>query len=69
MSATASCNKTKKTFQTRKEAKAFLKRMNKHKVLDRELTNVYWCEICMGFHVTSADKRESRKYTHKLNNQ
>jgi hypothetical protein len=61
----ASCNK--KCFATRKEAKKFLKEANKVKRLAKELTNVYWCEGCNSFHVTSQDKERSREYTRKLN--
>jgi hypothetical protein len=61
----ATCSK--KCFQTKKEAKRFLKEANKKKLLAKELTNAYWCDGCMAFHVTSQDKESSREYTRKLN--
>lgn len=52
---------TKKRFLTRKWAKHFMKEANKsNKGLIDKLTNVYKCDECGYWHMTSLDKRKSR---------
>lgn len=58
-------NCKKKCFQTRKEAKKEMKDLNHWR--EKKLTNIYWCDTCSAFHLTSMDKNKSREYTRKNN--
>lgn len=52
------CNKI--IFTTRSKAKRFLKGWNKGNRDKSKLTDVYYCELCRGFHVTSKNKKQNR---------
>lgn len=52
----------KKRYRTRKEAKKALKDINHTNALDKKLTDVYYCNDCIGFHITSMKKKKSRQY-------
>lgn len=54
-------------FETRKDAKKYIKRINKIGEIEKRLTNVYFCAECNGFHTTSKSKRKSRKMTQWIN--
>jgi hypothetical protein len=56
----------KKCFKTRKAAKEFMKKLNTYKKAG--LTDVYKCDECLSWHLTSMNKKDSRKYTRFLNN-
>jgi hypothetical protein len=50
-------------FPTRKEAKAAIKLINKQGSRKRKtLTDVYWCDPCSGYHMTSMAKQSSRDF-------
>lgn len=53
----------KKTYFTRKEAKKDMKEKNLHGM---DLTNAYYCGECSGYHLTSMDKKKSRKMNKKF---
>ena len=57
----------KHRYPTKAIAKKYLKQINKQHTADRKLTNVYYCELCTGFHLTSQPKQASRDYTRYLN--
>ena len=54
-------------FETKAEAKSYIKKANKRKVQEIKLTNAYWCEECQSFHTTSASKRKNRRSNRFLN--
>lgn len=58
----------KLVYVSRALAKRALKLFNKVKESGKwakKLTNVYYCEACSGYHLTSMSKRRSRKITRK----
>ena len=48
----------KKTYSSRKKAKKARRQMRLQK--GWKMTNIYYCEECQGYHMTSMDKRKSR---------
>ena len=55
---------TKKRYLTRRWAKQALKEFNKHPDgLYAKLTNVYKCDECGYWHMTSIEKKKSRAIT------
>jgi hypothetical protein len=53
----------KRTYEKRKHAKRAMKAMNrKH---GHTLENIYFCDRCNGYHLTTMDKADSRKMTRK----
>lgn len=50
----------KVSYSTRVNAKAALKRINKLHITERKLTDVYHCDRCGNWHLTSMDKRKTR---------
>lgn len=50
----------KKIYGTRKEAKKVMKQLIRSKGVG--LTNVYFCPECQKFHITSVEKKLSRRY-------
>jgi SPP1 gp7 family putative phage head morphogenesis protein len=59
---------TKKVFASRHAAKIKAKIFNKEGRLDKKITDVYYCNQCSGYHMTSMKKSRSRKLTQILNN-
>lgn len=47
-------------YFTRKEAKKALKDLNHTNLLDKKLTDVYFCDDCQMWHHTSIQARKSR---------
>jgi len=54
----------KKRYETKKEAKHWRKFMKT--VQRRELTNIYYCDECSGYHITSRPMQWSRDWTRHL---
>jgi len=57
----------KKPHLTRKDAKASMKYQNTIHHFENKLNNVYYCEICSCWHITSMSKKKSRNINHKKN--
>lgn len=57
----------KKNYPSRKKAKAARKRLN-NKYPDQKLTNIYYCDECVSYHLTSMKKKKSRFLTRRNNN-
>ena len=57
----------KKTYATRKLAKALMKQQNTVHHFENKLNNVYYCEICSCWHITSMSKKKSRSINHRNN--
>lgn len=47
-------------YSTRADAKAALKRINKLHNTDKKLTDVYLCDKCNHWHLTSMNKKKAR---------
>ena len=62
------CGKGKRVYFEKSDAKAAKRRIKKTPGFD-PITNIYWCDDCSGYHLTSMDKKESRNLTRKLNKQ
>lgn len=62
------CGQGKRVYFEKSKAKAAKRRINKTASLD-PVTNIYWCDDCSGYHLTSMDKQSSRNLTRKLNKQ
>lgn len=58
----------KKCYTSRKEAKQELKTINHNHLGTRQLTTVYYCDICSAWHTTSMKKRDSRNLGRHLKN-
>jgi hypothetical protein len=59
---------TKFRYKTRKAAKKEMKLINQNNRFHRfehKLTEPYWCDMCMCFHLTSLAKQRSRDLTRK----
>lgn len=61
-------NCQKRCYQSRAEAKRALKRINQLNG-DNNLKDVYWCEECQHWHLTSMTKKDSRNFTRRIRNQ
>lgn len=59
------CGKIK--YLTKRSAKIAMKLLNKSGKLAKPLRNIYYCEECSGFHHTSQNKKQSRRFTKQLN--
>lgn len=57
----------KKPYTTRSEAKKAMKLLNKSHNLKNNLTNIYFCEKCSQYHLTTLPKQASRDFTRYLN--
>lgn len=55
-------------FHTRQEAKNRMKEINRKGVTKKPLNDVYFCEECKMYHLTSLTKESSRELTQKLKN-
>jgi hypothetical protein len=53
----------KKCFYRKSEAKKFMKTQNRR--WDFGYTNIYWCDKCFAFHLTTMDKQASRNLKSK----
>jgi hypothetical protein len=62
------CGKSKRVYFERSDAKAAKRRINKDASLS-PVTNIYWCDDCSGYHLTTMDKKESRDITRRINKQ
>jgi hypothetical protein len=60
--------KGKRVYFEKSDAKAAKRIINKSPDLD-PITNIYWCDDCSGYHLTTMNKDRSRKLTRKLNKQ
>jgi hypothetical protein len=60
------CGKGKQRYIEKSDAKAAKRQINKS-YSDKKITNIYWCEDCSAYHLTSMPKKKSRKIT-RLNN-
>ena len=56
-----SCDKH--VFVTRKGAKEYKRNINTW--AEKKMTNIYWCDKCSGYHLTTMDKKQSRNITFK----
>lgn len=56
----------KRGYSSRKDAKRAIKYFNT-RFKDNNLTDVYWCEECSYYHLTSMPKQQSRDYRRFLN--
>jgi hypothetical protein len=65
MDATSGCFKV--CYQSRKQAKKALKEQNTTKKRFN-LTDVYWCDKCRSYHLTSMGKQRSRDLKRHINN-
>lgn len=63
MSTAIKCSK--KSYLTRSEAKAAKKQVNKTRKWG--ITNIYWCDDCRAYHLTTMAKEASRNKTRHLN--
>lgn len=57
----------KNCYDTRKEAKKRMKELNKAHHFEGKLNNIYYCEQCSSYHLTSMPKQKSRDWTRHLN--
>lgn len=57
----------KNCYDTRKEAKKKMKELNKSHHFDKQITNIYFCEPCSKYHLTTMAKQSSRDWTRHLN--
>lgn len=55
-------------YWTRKAAKAEMKALNKNHLTSKEIKNVYFCDECSSWHLTSMSKKRSRHFTKNINN-
>jgi hypothetical protein len=55
----------KKCFSSRQEAKKKVRELNRSGTLGKELTDVYYCNQCSAWHMTSMKKKKSRHLTRK----
>lgn len=58
------CNK--RCYTSRVIGRKALKAWNKHN--KNKMTNVYHCDICDSYHLTSLDKQKSRSFSRYLKN-
>ncbi len=58
----------KKRYSTRKEAKKELKKIIRKSKKDKKPTDVYYCDDCQQWHLTSMIKTLHRKYNHMKTN-
>jgi hypothetical protein len=52
----------KKVHATRALAKRAMRLINTSGKLARKITNVYYCDTCSGYHLTSLKKKKSRYF-------
>lgn len=62
------CGKGKRVYFEKSKAKEAKRRINKTPGFD-PITNIYWCDDCSGYHLTSMNKQQSRNLTRNLNKQ
>lgn len=51
----------KVTYTSRRQAKEAMKKMNHTNICQKKLTDVYFCDECQHWHLTSMGKRQSRR--------
>lgn len=62
------CGKSKARYVSKDEAKRAKKNINKS-FSKAKITNIYWCDPCAAYHLTSMPKEKSRNITRHNNNQ
>lgn len=61
------CGLGKRRYVNKDDAKRAKKNINTTRFSAVKITNIYWCEPCSGYHLTSMSKSESREITRKNN--
>jgi hypothetical protein len=60
------CGKGKRPYLNKDDAKRAKKTINKSSTTSK-VTNIYWCDDCSAYHLTTMDKRKSRQITKRIN--
>jgi len=56
----------KKNYISRSVAKKKMKLLNKKNILDKKIKDVYFCNVCRSWHLTSMNKKKARNFRNYL---